>query len=241
MNKFSRDTVVNAKYYVYGLKYPGTKDYFYIGKGKGNRVFSHLKQKLRQGAIDYKFSIINDLRNKGGAEVDIIRHGLTEYQALLIESTIIDVLGVDQISNKVRGIDADRFGLMSPKNLESLYKGKQFKTIHPCVCFKINKAWRKNMREQELYDAIRGNWRISTRRASAARYGIGVCYGVIRGIYKIRSWHQTDIDKRGRKRYGSVRSYFVGDIDRGMQKYIGYSLADNPKHKVRGPLFYLNC
>ena len=47
--KFSRKTIEGIKFYVYGLRYPGKKQYFYIGKGKGNRVFSHIKQKNRKG------------------------------------------------------------------------------------------------------------------------------------------------------------------------------------------------
>ena len=50
MQKFSSNTVSALQYYVYGLKYPNTeRNYFYIGKGKGNRVFSHVNQKIKNG------------------------------------------------------------------------------------------------------------------------------------------------------------------------------------------------
>ena len=67
-------------------------DYFYIGKGLGNRVFSHVQQKIKKGIKDPKFEIINSLRNFGGPEIDIIRHGLNESEALLLEAALIDVL-----------------------------------------------------------------------------------------------------------------------------------------------------
>ena len=50
MFKFSANTIKSLKYYVYGLKYPNSEnDYFYIGKGLGNRVFSHVHQKIKKG------------------------------------------------------------------------------------------------------------------------------------------------------------------------------------------------
>ena len=232
--RFSRKTVEGIKYYVYGFRYPGTNQYFYIGKGKGNRVFSHINQSVKRGIADPKFEVIESLRASGGPEIDIIRHGLTEYQALLLESSLIDVLGVDQITNKVRGIDANKYGLMSPKNVEANFKGKEFKLKISAVCFKINKAWSKNMSKDELYDKVRGTWYLSLKRAKRAEYGIGLCHGVIRGIYKINGW-ETDYQR------SPVRHRFHGEEVETLQKYLGYSMLNHPGHKVRGPLFYNNC
>ncbi len=232
--RFSRKTVEGIKYYVYGFRYPGTNQYFYIGKGKGNRVFSHTNQSVKRGIADPKFEVIESLRASGGPEIDIIRHGLSEYQALLLESSLIDVLGVDQITNKVRGIDANKYGLMSPKNVEANFKGKEFKLKISAVCFKINKAWSKNMSKDELYDKVRGTWYLSLKRAKRAEYGIGLCHGVIRGIYKINGW-ETDYQR------SPVRHRFHGEEAETLQKYLGYSMLNHLGHKVRGPLFYNNC
>ena len=107
MYRFSPNTIKSLKYYVYGLKYPNSEnDYFYIGKGLGNRVFSHIQQKIKKGIKDPKFEVINSLRKVGGPEVDIIRHGLNQTEALLLEAALIDVFGVNQITNKVKGIDS---------------------------------------------------------------------------------------------------------------------------------------
>ena len=52
---FNRNTIDNLKFYVYGLKDPFTNKYFYIGKGKANRVFSHVNQKIKRGIDDPKY------------------------------------------------------------------------------------------------------------------------------------------------------------------------------------------
>ena len=235
MLKFSANTIKSLQYYVYGLRYPDDeKNYFYIGKGKGNRVFSHINQKTRRSIKDPKFDIIEPLRKIGGPEVDIIRHGLNEKEALLLEAALIDVFNVKQITNKVKGIDSDKFGIMSIKNIESNYKGKDFTLGVSAVCFKINQAWHKNMDEEHLYNKTRGNWALNLKRAEKAEYGIGVHNGVIRGIYKICNW------EKGRSSTRSHRYFFNGYKEEKMNKYIGYSLINHPGHAVRGPLFYYN-
>lgn len=234
IKKFSKRTTENLKFYVYGLRYPGTQNYFYIGKGTGNRVFSHINQKSRRGIIDPKFDILFKLAPQGGPDIDIIRHGLTEHQALLLESALIDVMGVEQITNKVRGIDAVVFGKLSVQDIETQYKGIPFRRNFPALCVKINRAWRKGMSATELYESIRGNWRLNIDRASKAQYGIGVKDGVIRGIYRITAWHVVP----GRI---PTRYKFDGFTCQKLEKYIGYTLVDHPAHKVRGPVFYINC
>ena len=142
--RFSKKIIEKLKRYVYGLRYPNSKKYFYIGKGKGNRVFSHINQKVKRGIIDPKYDVIESLRAQGKRpEIDIIRHGLTEYEALLLESALIDVFGVDQITNKVRGIDASKYGLMTPKIIQEIYKANAFETA----------AWKKDY-EKEIANKL---------------------------------------------------------------------------------------
>ena len=235
MQKFSNNTVAALKSYVYGLKYPNTENhYFYIGKGTGNRVLSHVNQKIKSGIKDPKFDVIQSLKKLGGPEIDIIRHGLTNEEALLLEATLIDVFGVKQITNKVKGVDSDKYGIMSLKNIEANYKGKDFDADISAVCFKINQAWHKDMTEEHLYNKVRGNWVLNINRAKKAEYGIGVCDGVIRGIYKICNWERSRSSKSG------YRYFFNGYKEEKMQRYVGYNLANHPGHAVRGPLFYYN-
>ena len=43
MNKFSHEVVSELGSYVYMLKDPRNDSMFYVGKGRGNRVFDHVR------------------------------------------------------------------------------------------------------------------------------------------------------------------------------------------------------
>ena len=65
-------------------------------------------------------------------------------------------------------------------------------------------------------------------------YGIGLCFGIIRGIYEIKDW-ETDSTRT------PVRHRFIGTESTELEKYLGYNMHNHPGHKVRGPLFYNHC
>lgn len=44
---FTADVIKQLQYYVYRLIDPRTGQTFYIGKGKGNRVFAHINDALK--------------------------------------------------------------------------------------------------------------------------------------------------------------------------------------------------
>src|ERR1035437_943569 len=82
------------QFYVYGLIDPRTNSIFYIGKGKGTRVFQHLSEKLRVQSNTDKLQIIEEIQ-KEGLEVNhiIISENLNEEAALLLEKLLIHRFG----------------------------------------------------------------------------------------------------------------------------------------------------
>ena len=88
---FDEKTKQNLKYYVYFLIDPTTGQPFYVGKGKDNRVFNHIKCALEFETISDKYEKIREIQNKNKTvEHIIVRHGLTEKEAFEIEATLID-------------------------------------------------------------------------------------------------------------------------------------------------------
>lgn len=82
------------EFYVYGLIDRRTQSLFYIGKGKGKRMFQHLNEKEEIHSNLEKLEIINEIQQEG-LEVDYILIGenLTEDSAFLLERLLIYRLG----------------------------------------------------------------------------------------------------------------------------------------------------
>src|SRR6185436_8955699 len=101
IKKLSSKVVEKLGYYVYLYKYPLDGLVFYVGKGKGSRILTHLNDKSESRKVE----IIEKIR-KNGAEplIEILVHGLQdEMTALRIEAAVIDLLGVKSLANQVRG------------------------------------------------------------------------------------------------------------------------------------------
>ena len=61
--KFSPAVVEHLGYYVYLLIRPETDEVFYIGKGTGNRIFTHLYQAIDSPHINDKLETIHNLNS----------------------------------------------------------------------------------------------------------------------------------------------------------------------------------
>ena len=90
---FSQSTKEALGFYVYCLVDPRDNRVFYIGKGKGNRVFDHVHCALEEDGSNLKLETIRAIHaNDKEVKHYIIRHKLTQDEAYKIESTLIDFL-----------------------------------------------------------------------------------------------------------------------------------------------------
>lgn len=84
----------NKEYYVYALIDPRDNEYFYIGKGKGNRYNSHLNEKLKDVTNILKYSRIKEIQNENQkVKIEILFPYLTEEAAFKLEMIIIYKIG----------------------------------------------------------------------------------------------------------------------------------------------------
>jgi hypothetical protein len=148
-------------YYVYLYIDPRNERPFYVGKGKDDRALSHLSEE----AESRKCATIADLRVAGlKPRIDILAHGLRDEEtAFRIEAAVIDLLGLDALTNEVRGWRSLQLGRIPLSALNTYYAAKPVIVEVPSLLIRINRLYRHSMTPAELYEATRGVWKLGAR------------------------------------------------------------------------------
>lgn len=209
-------------YYVYVLVDPRDDSIFYVGKDTGQRLLAHGHEALlKAGPRSRKIARINEIRASGNEpRIDVVRHGLDEEAALMVEAALIDC--VDGLTNKARrsslkelvtrygtppvGPDSNttiRSSLASPvappvgfgAPPAVLIRLKPWEDrrdgIEPGV-IRLGHGYREGMSLQDLVDSTRAWWRISpdTVKQRGIRHAVAVHKGVTRCVMTIGNWIQ---------------------------------------------------
>ncbi len=243
MKEFPRSIFKDLDYYVYIYIDPRDDKIFYVGKGNGNRAFSHLNDESESD----KVKKIKDIRDAGfEPEIEILVHGLTDEISKKIEASIIDLIGINNITNLQRGYESKYYGRMSCQQLVSLYNSAEAEIDVPALLITINKTFYHGMSSVELYDSTRSAWTLGIDREKA-EYAFAVYEGIVQEVYKIEGWFKDNktfnSKKTGRKIPDSANSQrweFVGNIAdeiiRNKYRYKNVSKYLGP----RNPVNYVN-
>ena len=249
-------------FYVYALIDPRDNQVFYIGKGIGNRVFSHEMESGKSPKSDKaKLKRIQEIETSGH-EVKrvIVNWGMTESEAFAAEAALINMLSflsVDMLTNAVAGHYVHE--AMTVEDFDVLYGAERLKPEdiqHSIMVIKINRLYRKGMRPKELYDIVRGNWRASMAsiQRRKAEYVFGVYNQLIVAVYKPDEWHYVsdridvpqieDLNEETLER-GKNRVYFVCKdheyLDENQKYYLHKSIADlKVNQSSQNPITYLS-
>lgn len=233
--KLSPSTIEKLQYYVYILSDPRTSTVFYVGKGCGNRINHHLLGALEEKTKETeKIKTIRDIQ-KAGLEVslDIVRHGLTEKEAFEVESAIIDLLGINALTNLVSGHHSHLRGKMTLRDIEIEYQAKPAKFDEPVILIRINKAFRHDMTAEELYTVTQKDWKVRQQRVYDMKIACAVYAGIIREVYSVKEWVSSP-DYSGRYMFnGKIAQDIIRD------KYINKSVAHVWKQGSQNPIKYV--
>ena len=183
--KITPDVAATLKSYVYVYTDPRNGQPFYIGKGQGNRIFAHLDDQ----AETEKTATIAAIRASGlEPEIDILRYGLSDAEAALVEAAAIDLIGLRNLTNRVAGSHGTSLGRIKSQEVIDMLNAKPVDVRHKALLITINKLYRSDMTPEELYEATRGVWVIGPKRDGVG-YAIAVYQGIAREVYRIRAWH----------------------------------------------------
>ena len=249
-------------FYVYVLVDPRNNKVFYVGKGTGNRVFSHEIESEKASKFEkQKIRKIREIEKDGFfVQRVIVNWGLSENEAFIAEATLINLLNYIpslQLTNEVSGhhihesLTVEEFELRYgaiPLRMEDIR--------HSILVIKINKLYRRGMSSAELYDTVRGLWNASLKsiQSKKVEYVFGVYNGLIVAVYKPDEWHygyemidipQKDMLKPEDYERLKKRVYFVckdySVLDEDGYFYLNKSIANlKVNQSAQNPITYLS-
>ncbi|MEK5037066.1 LEM-3-like GIY-YIG domain-containing protein [Sporosarcina sp. FSL K6-3457] len=241
IKQFSKEVINKLKYYVYIYSDPETDEIFYVGKGIGNRVFSH----LTDTDDTEKSRFISRILDRGQEpKIEMLIHGLEdEHTSLKVEAAIIDLIGKEKLTNRVRGWQSGIFGRVEVNQLISHYEREKVYIDEPAILIRINRLFRYDMTDIELYDATRGVWKIGENREKA-KYALAVFDGIVHEVYEVIAWFQagSTFNTRGSLDEDKKRWEFVGKKaeESIRSKYIRKSVEHYHSRSAQNPIKYVN-
>ncbi|HOI80672.1 MAG TPA: hypothetical protein PLK59_00045 [Synergistales bacterium] len=206
MQFFSREALSALKFYVYTLE-DENGNIFYIGKGSGNRCFSHANlngkpQFPHEGETmeDLKAEKIRELRETSGSDpqILIIAHGLEEETAFIIESLLIKLVSIKfpeiiKLGNRVLGHKPEGFCLLAEELNNRLSNPVIESDLEERVLLvslnggKAGDPYPKFCHEEgTIAQRTLGRWSLDERKARKVDLIAGVYKGLIRCVFKVK-------------------------------------------------------
>lgn len=211
-DKFSSEISKKLDNYVYRLIDPRNGETFYVGKGKGNRVFSHANGDIEEDSVDNKLTRIREIKLSGLSVIHIIhRHGMDEATAFEVEAALIDAY--PGLTNIMNGHGNNDYGSMHPTEIIKRYKAEVATFGHKVLLISVNKSALDN----SLYESVRYAWRLNKEKAESAEVILATVQGLIVGAFVADVWlDATENNFQGREdikgRYGFVGSKAPDEI-----------------------------
>ena len=197
---FSTEVASQLGNYVYRLIDPRDFQTFYVGRGKGNRVFAHAKAELDSFEVDEdelstKLKQIREIRLSGKEVICLIhRYGLTLEQAKEVESALIDCY--PGLTNMISGYGSDR-GVITVEDLQANLERPIYdepEGLEYIIIKTSNNAINNN---GSLYEATRRAWRAKLERAKNVKIVLSVINGIVQEVYEVDEWYKsTEFDGR---------------------------------------------
>jgi hypothetical protein len=235
---FPSEVVQKLEYYVNRLIDPRNGETFYVGKGRGNRLFEHANGELRldpqeDDLLDTKMQRIRDIRSCGLEVGHVIhRHGITDEEtALQIEAAVIDAY--PGLANRAGGHDSD-FGVAHVEELIAAYRAEPFEPVHRLLLINVRNTYQEGIKTD--YVAVRYAWAVgkTAKRAKRAEFVLAQVQGLVKDVFK-----PTELLEAAEQNFPGVEGVpgrwgFKGQgVDESIRKrYVGKRVPD--KFRPRG-------
>jgi hypothetical protein len=187
---------------------------FYIGRGKNNRCLQHLVEDTDSIKVQTIRKLIGE--NKFG--IDILRHGISTLEtAKIVEATCIDLLGVGNLTNEVRG-SGKEMGRMSIEEIDELMTDIKIDIAseHYGIAFMLNKTYKSGMSPLALFESTRGIWSKVPVKDKDIKFAYALYGDIVKEVYEIDQWVKAGTQQYFTRDFSerdiSERWEFVGKI-----------------------------
>lgn len=222
---FKESVIEGLRYYVYALVDPRDNWIFYVGKGIRNRVYQHAQAAITDDSQNLKLSTIREIKDLGlDVKYYIIRHNLTEQEAYLVESSIIDLLTYPAfnkeniLTNIVSGHHQWNEGIKTDEEINILYDCPKIEPIpgDRLLLVSLNKSYQQSKatgvyRRANDYESARKYWKLSRDKADKVKYILGIYRGIVRIVIDVKGKSLCSVAEDGTI-FKKPRFVFYGDV-----------------------------
>ena len=112
----------------------------------------------------------------------------------------------------------------------------------PAVVLRIGALFDPGMNEDDVYDAVRGWWRIGAAQRDRIQYVVAVANGVVRGVYLVHNWVPRKKGDRGWQQDapGKPKWGFNGEPAMELANLVGTDVAHLFRQGAANPVTYVN-
>lgn len=232
--KITYEVAEILKSYVYIYIDPRDRKPFYVGKGQNNRLFSHLEDQSDSEKVER----IVQIRAAGmEPQIEILRYGLSDAEAALVEAAAIDLIGKQNLTNRIAGHHDSSFGRITSQDVIKMLSAKPVAVRHKAILITINRLYRSNMTDEELYETTRGIWRVAQQK-DKVEFALALYQGIVLEVYRIHRWHRAgtlEYKTRDSSDFeNSGRWEFEGSIAEDIRnEYVGFSVGKGGQNPIR--------
>jgi len=229
IDSFPAGVATRLKTYVYRLIDPRNGETFYVGKGQGDRVFSHIHAQVEGDELDNKLKRIREIRLAGFEVAHVIhRHGMDDKTAFEVEAALIDAY--PGLTNIVGGSGSTDYGAMHAKEIITRYCAEPAIFQHRALLISVNRS----ATETSLYEATRYAWKISKTKAEQAEVVLATRQGLIVDAFIAHRWLEATAANFPGREDRPGRLGFVGEDAPADIKllYVGKRVPD--EYRKRG-------
>jgi uncharacterized protein len=229
IDSFPPGVADKLKMYVYRLIDPRNGETFYIGKGQGDRLFSHVRAQVDGDDLANKLKRIREIRLAGFEVAHVIhRDGMDDKTAFEVEAALIDAY--PGLTNVVGGAGSNDYGAMHAREIISRYCAEPAVFRHKALLISVNRT----ATETSLYEATRYAWKISKSKAGQAEVVLATRQGLIIGAFTADKWLEATAANFPGREDVPGRIGFVGhEAPEALSKlYVGKRVPD--EYRKRG-------